>query len=240
MRKDEIEVADDGSPLGTLVVPGCGPLAPKSAAAKVAEAKAELARVEAQEITSEVDPDEDVLTLFEGYGDPAKRDAAKTLYVVRQLPAAEVARQVGVPIETVAQWVHEGRWNRIVARTLSVLSGDEGAKLTRFRTENRERLLRQQVEDAEAQQAVLRAQIASGEMRVSKSSAEALGALARVQNAAMGVAESGAVVDVGEADEKKAERPVNSPLVVIYRESASGIPTLGKKKKTVEVVEVKE
>lgn len=239
MRSDRIEVADDGSPLGTLVVPGCEPLKPKPAAARVAEAKAELARAEAQSITGEADPDQGAVALFEGYSDPAKRDAAKALYVVRQLPAAEVAKSVGVPVETVAQWVHEGRWNRIVAKTLSVLSGDEGAKLTRFRIENRERLLRQQVLDAEAQQTVLREQIASGEMKVTKSSAEALGALARVQNAAMGVAESGAVVDAGETEEKKAEKRGNSPLVVIYRESASGIPTLGKRKETVEVVEVK-
>lgn len=238
---ENVDVAEDGSPLGTLKVAG-KVYVPKPMERMVATAERELVRSESVDITGDDDADEELLSLYEGYSDNEKRSVALVRYVKDGMTAAQVAAELGVPERTVLMWAYKGKWNRAASRELAVRMEEEARALVNLRLKHRESLLARQLEDSTDMQRRLMEGIRSGETHVTKSSAEALAALAKVQNAAMGVADSGNIVTgVGEAEKKadKAESGGKVPLVVNFNSmNMAGIPVLGKKSGV--TVEVKE
>jgi len=227
-----VETADDGSPLGTLKVNGH--IYAKDKMGQLAKvATKELARSNSVDITGDDDADSELLDSYEGYNDNDKRRRALDRYVKDGLSASEVAREVGVPERTVLMWAYHGKWNKAIAREISVRMEEEARSLVNLRLRHRERLLARQVEDSSKIQAKLMEKVENDDVSM-KTAAESLAALAKVQNSAMGVADSGSVVTgVGETQEKK-DGGSKQVLVAVFP-GTSGIPVLGKKAEVIDV-----
>ena len=227
---ESVDVAEDGSPLGTLKI-GDTIYRPKPMESLKATAERELVRSESVDITGDDDADEELLSLYEGYSDNDKRKAALVRYVKDGLTASEVAAELNVPERTVLMWAYHGKWNKAASREIAVRMEEEARALTNLRLRNRESLLKRQLDDSTELQRRLMDGVLKGDTRVTKSTAEALAALAKVQNAAMGVADSGNIVTgVGEEQKDKEKGDGKVPLVVNFNNvNMAGIPTLGKK-----------
>ena len=235
----ETEFADDGSPLGTLMVAG-KVYERKSPVVKLGEtAEIELVKSKSVDLTGSDDADRELIALYDEYDNQEKRRLALERYVKDGLTASQVALELHVPERTVLMWAYHGKWNKAASRTLAVKMEEEARALTRLRLKHREDLLRKQIEDSRELQERLMKDVKSGDTHVTKSTAEALAALAKVQNAAMGVADSGNIVTgVGdEGENTKSDRQGEKvPLVVVVNNgSSSGIPTLVKRKDVVDV-----
>lgn len=232
---ESTEIAEDGSPLGTLVVGGRTYRRQDTVVALGETARVELERSKSIDITGDDDADEELVSLYEGYDDNEKRKQALVRYVKDGLTASEVARELKVPEQTVLMWAYHGKWNRAAMRELSVRMEEEGRALTNLRLRNREALLRQQIEDSKKLQQKVMEKLDANSVSI-KSAADALAAVSKIQNAAMGVTDSGAIVGVeGDSDRKK-ETNVKVALVTVYNNgSASGIPTVVKSKGPLDV-----
>lgn len=227
-----VELADDGSPLGTLRVDG--KIYAKDAMGELKKvAETELARSRSFDITGDTDADEGLVELYEGYEDKDKRRHALVRYVRDGLTARQVANELKVPERTVLMWAYHGKWNRAATRELSVRMEEEARALVNLRLENRERLLVQQIKDSEKMQRKLMRKVEDDEVSM-KSAAEALAALAKIQNSAMGVADTGAVVTDPKQQEEKDGKGGSKVLVAVFP-GMSGIPTLGKKEEVIDV-----
>lgn len=235
-RTDEIELADDGSPLGTLKI-GDKVFRPdpdkKDALIKVATLPSKKEIV--QDLTGETDADESLLDLYEGYSDPVLRRRALELYVRDQKSVDEVAKDLNVPVQTVEMWAYNGKWNKAASHSVSVRAQEEARGLAALRIRVRRPIIESQLEGAkQIRERVLR----DMESLSVKSAAEALKAAADVEARALGMSESGVITD-GDAEldggaRKGADTKV--PLVLVVNTgSASGILPVRKTGETVNV-----
>ncbi len=224
-RTDEIELADDGSPLGTLKI-GDKVYVPdpekKDSLVKVATLPSKKEIV--QDLTGETDADEGLLDLYEGYSDPVLRRRALELYVKDQKSVDEVAKALSVPVGTVEMWAYNGKWNKAASHSISVRAQEEARGLAALRIRVRRPIIESQLEGAKrVRERVMR----DMESLSVKSAAEALKAAADVEARALGMSESGVVADVdqeldGATGKKGADAKV--PLVLVVNTgSASGI-----------------
>lgn len=230
---DPAELADDGSPLGTLKVGGH--IYAKDTMGNLARvATKELARSKSIDVTGDDDADAELLDAYEEYDNNEKRRRALVRYVKDGLTAAEVAKEVQVPERTVLMWAYHGKWNKAATRELAVRMEEESRALVNLRLRHRETLLARQVEDSSRIQRKLMEKVEGDEVSM-KTAAESLAALAKVQNSAMGVADSGSVVTgVGESQEKKEASGAKQVLVAVFP-GTSGIPVLGRKGDVIDV-----
>lgn len=230
---EEVELAEDGSPLGTLKVDG--KVYRQDRAGELARtATKELARSVSVDVTGDDDADDLLVESYEGYSDEELRKKALQLYVCEGRVATEVAEKLKVPERTVLMWAYKGRWNRAAARELEVRAAEEARALADFRLRHREALLRTQIANASEIQRKLMAAVEEGSIGM-KSAAESLANLAKVQNQAMGIADSGVIAPSGQEnpEKKKGEGEKQSPLVVVFPGNAA-IPVL-KKGETIDV-----
>lgn len=213
-RTDEIELADDGSPLGTLKI-GDRVYVPdpekKDSLVKVATLPSKKEIV--QDLTGETDADEGLLDLYEGYSDPVLRRRALELYVRDQKSVDEVAKDLGVPVQTVEMWAYNGKWNKAASHSVSVRAQEEARGLAALRIRVRRPIIESQLEGAkQIRERVLR----DMESLSVKSAAEALKAAADVEARALGMSESGVITD-GEAEEENGRGRSDGkvPLVLV-------------------------
>lgn len=232
MTEEAPELAEDGSPLGTLKVDG--KVYPQDPAGKLVKiATTELKRSVSVDATDEDDADEALVESYEGYSDEELRKKALQLYVKEGKVAAEVAKELKVPEGTVLLWAYKGKWNRAAARELSVRAEEEARSLTRFRLRHREALLQKQIDDSSVIQEELMIKVRTGDIGM-KSAAESLANLAKIQNQAMGVADSGAIAADPDA-EGKGGAGGKQVLIAVFQGNAAGIPTLGRPKEVIDV-----
>jgi transposase len=234
MGAEDVELAEDGSPLGTLKVDG--KVYPKDATGGLAKiADTELKRSVSVDATDEDDADDALIESYEGFSDEELRKKALQLYVVDGKVASEVARELKVPERTVLLWAYKGKWNKAAARELAVKAEEEARALTRFRLKHREALLQKQIDDASVVQDKVMEKVRRDEISL-KSASESLALVAKVQNQAMGVADSGAIATTeSEGGGKGKGGEATKVLVAVFQGNAAGIPTLGKRGGTVDV-----
>lgn len=220
---DEIELADDGSPLGTLLVDGkvydpSGAAAPADPPAE--PTKEEEAKWALEDLTGDEVDGAEVMQLYEGYSDPALRRQALALYVRDGLTTVEVARAVGVPEGTVEMWAYNGKWNRMAGRSLAIKAQEEARGLAALRMRVRRSIIESQLEASKkVRDRVLR----DIEEMSAKSAADALKAAADVEARALGMSEAGAI-DTMDREMDGARRDGKVPLVLVVNGgSAAGI-----------------
>lgn len=220
---EQILLTEDGHPIGEIVMADNKPTAPVPTAEDEVEAdRAEELRVRASEVLCEPDADKAVAELYPGYCNPEKRKTAMTLFVVEQKAISEVAKIVGVPERTVSMWSYDGKWIDLVEKELAVRQAQSRVELARLRADRRAKVAKAQLDAAE----MIRDKV-TGELNdmSAKSAAEALKSAADVEARILGIKETGETAEASSSEEKK-KADGKVPLVVVFNNTASGIPTL--------------
>ena len=236
---DQIELADDGSPLGTLKI-GDQVFVPKRQEDGTVVTYADKEREALEDLTGEHGADEDLMALYENYSDPVLRRRALELYVRDGLSAEEVAQRLKVPVETVEMWAYNGKWNRAAGRSVAVRAQEEARGLTALRIKVRKSIIESQLEGSRR----IRERVLQDMDEMSaKSAAEALKAAADVEARALGMSESGSIANDDQTGttsrQKKGDDKVPLVLVVNNGVSASGILPVRKPGQVIDVEESK-
>lgn len=160
-------------------------------------------------------PDDVVEEILPGYRDRTKHDSALRLYIKGEHTLAEIGRSVGVPLRTVARWVDEGGWTRLLERVAATLRADERARLSIIRVANREKMMREQLDIGAAinsqARGMLDGELTPGQLKMA---AEAAKLGSDMSNRALGIGESGDVDGGG----KSAAAPSTISLVNIFKD----------------------
>ena len=235
LKKDNIELADDGSPLGTLLVDGTvyTPEPRVEGMDLTFKPLAEVQREELQDLTGEDGADEDLITIYEGYSDPALRKQALELYVRDGLTALEVSKVLKVPEKTVEMWAYNGKWNRLAGRSVAIRAQEEARGLANLRMKVRRAIIESQLEGSKR----VRERILQNMDNIPvKSAAEALKAAADVEARALGMSESGSItMDDESSGPGKKDKDMKTPLVLVVNNgSPSGLLPVRKREPAID------
>jgi len=238
----DMVLASDGTPIGVVAS------APNGSADDVTYAPAEfddrtgyvrrieraMAAGKALDLTDKNEPqipDSVVDTLLPGYRDSAKREKALAMYVTGDYSLHDVAQKIGVPDRTVAKWAEVGDWIRFQEQITETLKRHERVRLTAIRVQNRERLMKEQLELGGAinkkakQQLKDDVELTPGQLKMA---AEAAKLGSDMTNRALGIGESGNV-----DGEKKKESTATVSLVNIFK--TGGIPEVESRGEVIDV-----
>lgn len=160
-------------------------------------------------------PDEIVEEVLPGYRSVYKRDSALRLYIKGEQTLSEIARAVDVPLRTVARWVSDGGWTKLLEQIAATLRRDEKARLAIIRVKNREKTMKEQLDIGaainEQAKGLLDGELSPGQLKLA---AEAAKLGSDMSNRALGIGESGDV----DGDSKSAPQSATISLVNIFKD----------------------
>lgn len=233
MVEDEntILLTEDGAPIGQVLVnTGENMFDPDANNRRIAETSRALVKSNADLLTDGVSEDdaEALAQFFEGFNDGAKRDKALRLYVVDGETIDNIAKKVGVPARTVAQWMYLGGWDRIMRRDIAARQAESVLAIARLRAERRLDVTREQLEQAKEIRDLAAQKIRDNSVSL-KSGTEAWAAASRIEQTLTGVDEAGAIANIDGESEAKAKEKENAkaPLVVVFN-GTGGLPPIRK------------
>lgn len=198
--------ASDGTPIGEVASEpnGCAddvtyaPAEFDDKTGYVRRIERAMAAEKALDVTDKSDPDaipdSVVEALLPGYRDCAKREKALAAYVDGKRSLHEIAELVGVPDRTVAKWAEVGNWIKFQEDIANTLKRHERVRLTSIRIQNRERLMKEQIElggeinRRAKEQLQDDAELTPGQLKMA---AEAAKLGSDMTNRALGIGESG-------------------------------------------------
>ena len=221
---EAILLTEQGHPIGEVVVADNSYDPPvKTEESVVANREAVLKSVAAEMTGNPADADKAVAEWYPGYADAEKRAVARDMFIAGAT-IETIAKKVGVPDRTVAQWMYVNGWDRLVKNELAAKQAASAIELARIRAERRARVAQEQLEAAGAVRDEALTQLRAGDVGV-KSAAEALKSAADVEARILGVSESGALDDSASGDSDKAKKEGKTPLVVVFN---GGLPPVRK------------
>lgn len=221
---EAILLTEQGHPIGEVVVADNSYDPPvKTEESVVANREAVLKSVAAEMTGNPADADKAVAEWYPGYADAEKRAIARDMFIAGAT-IETIAKKVGVPDRTVAQWMYVNGWDRLVKNELAAKQAASAIELARIRAERRARVAQEQLEAAGAVRDEALTQLRAGDVGV-KSAAEALKSAADVEARILGVSESGALDDSASGDSDKAKKEGKTPLVVVFN---GGLPPVRK------------
>ena len=221
---EAILLTEQGHPIGEVVVADNSYDPPvKTEESVVANREAVLKSVAAEMTGNPADADKAVAEWYPGYADAEKRAVARDMFIAGAT-IETIAKKVGVPDRTVAQWMYVNGWDRLVKNELAAKQAASAIELARIRAERRAKVAKDQLEAAGAVRDEALTQLRAGDVGV-KSAAEALKSAADVEARILGVSESGALDDSASGDSDKAKKEGKTPLVVVF---SGGLPPVRK------------
>lgn len=172
-------------------------------------------------------------------------DAQKKVYEAfmrDDLDLATSAEAAKVPLNTVLQWAHCGRWVDKKEALVRTQARDEGQRLAKLRMEKRLPELKAQLEAGQKLREAVTDRLDDGSYDGRDLSPGQLMALGAALKSAgdntvrvLGVGESGSTA---EAESEKAEKEGKKPLVIVFQNG--GLPPIRVKTAEAEVVEARE
>lgn len=206
---DEDFLAEDGHPIGQLAMASSDPAV--FVDNSIEEAEAQLIATKEEELGTD-------LELYPGYENMDKRQKAKRLFVVEQLPTDVIARRVGVPERTVSMWIYNERWDSVVRKSLMVQDMQSRLELARIRAGTRNRVALEQLEQAKKiRQEALKA-VGEGKL---KGATDAWAQATKVEQTILGIKEGGDIASVDSKSEEENSSSKKQPLVVVFN---NGLP----------------
>lgn len=219
----KILLTEDGHPIGDLVIAtdeASVPTLPNDVT--VEENRRELLAENAKALTGNPDADAAVAELYPGYGDPDMRRRAMLMYVTEKKELDEIAKTVGVPGRTVSMWIFEGKWDELLRKEIAAYNARSVLELARIRAENRARITKAQLDQAEKIRNTAMDRIENDQGSL-KSNTESWAAAAKIEHTLTGVSEAGTVASLdGDSDaDKKKDSEGKRPLVMVFQ---GGLP----------------
>lgn len=180
-------------------------------------------------------PDEVIEKLLPGYRNVAKRTRAIELYVTGQYSLPEIAKMLNVPDRTVAKWAEVGNWIQFQEQVANTLKKHEKVRLAIIRTQNREKMMKEQIELGHDINEAAKVHIAEAETASQlKLAAEAAKLGSDMASRAVGIGESGRVDEDGAAAKTNAAMT----LVQVYSGNSDGLPEVHVSEKKEGVIDV--
>lgn len=211
---DEDFLAEDGHPIGQLALVNSEPAVVVDHS--IEEAEAQLVAVKEEELGTD-------LELYPGYEDMDKRQKAKHLFIVDQLPTRTIATRIGVPERTVTMWVYNERWDSVVRKSLMVQDMQSRLELAKLRADSRNRVALEQLEQAKKiRQAAIKA-VDEGRL---KGATDAWAQATKVEQTILGIKEGGDIASVDGKSEEENSSSKKQPLVVVFN---NGLPTASRR-----------
>lgn len=221
---EAVLLTEEGHPIGEVVVADNHYDPPAPTEQSVAESRDAVLRAVAGEMAGDpAEADGAIAEWYPGYADAEKRAVARDMFMAGASVEA-VAKKVGVPDRTAAQWMYVGGWDRLVRNEIAARQAASAIELARVRAARRADVARKQLEAAEAVRDEAMRQMKAGDTSV-KSAAEALKSAADVEARILGVSESGSLDDTTADKEKDGGKDGKQPLVVVFN---GGLPPVRK------------
>lgn len=211
---DEDLLTEDGHPIGQLIMSNDEPM--PMIDTSIEDAEAQLIAAKEDELGTD-------LELYPGYEDMDKRQEAKYLFVVDQLPVSTISRRIKVPERTINMWIYNERWDSVVRKSLMVQDMQSRLELARIRAETRNKVALEQLAQAQTIRAKAIRAVEEGKI---KGGTDAWAQATKVEQTILGIKEGGDIASVDSKSEEESSSNKKQPLVVVFN---NGLPAASRR-----------